>query len=42
VIAELERSGHETDVAMSMLHALEHCLHALEEHRKVVLDRLKD
>jgi hypothetical protein len=35
------RRGHETDVAMSMLHALEHALHALEEHRKVVLDRLK-
>src|SRR5262245_30754258 len=23
----------------AMLHALEHCLHAFEEHRKVVLDR---
>jgi uncharacterized protein YigA (DUF484 family) len=39
VIAELARGGHQTDVAMSMLHALEHCLHAFEEHRKVVLDR---
>ena len=42
LIAELARGGHETDVAMSMLHALEHCLHAFEEHRKVVLDRLRD
>jgi len=24
-----------------MLHALEHCLRAFEEHRKLVLDRLK-
>jgi hypothetical protein len=40
-VAELERGGHESVLAVSMLHALEHCLHALEEHRKVVLDRLK-
>ena len=41
VIAGLERDGHETVTAVSMLHALEHSLHAFEEHREVILVRLK-
>ena len=41
VIAELERDGHGTDSAVSMLHALEHSLHALEQHRELILIRLK-
>jgi len=41
VIADLERDGHETDLAISMLHTLEHCLHTFEQHRAVILSRLK-
>ena len=41
VIAELERDRHRTSEAVSMLHALEHSLHAFEQHREVVLGWLK-
>ena len=41
VIAELERGGHETILAVSMLNALEHSLHAFEQHREVILTRVK-
>src|SRR5262249_36940706 len=41
VLVELERDGHETSEAVSMLRALEHSLHAFEQHREVILVRLK-
>jgi len=42
VIAELERGGHETDLAVGMLRALERCLQGFERHRALILKQLKD
>jgi hypothetical protein len=41
LIAGLEGDGHETDTAVSMLRAFEHSLHAFEQHREVILNRLR-
>jgi hypothetical protein len=41
-IAELKRDGHETKVAMLMLNALKHTLCAFEQHREVILVRLRN
>jgi acetate kinase len=35
------QAGRETDCAVSMLHALETCLHALEQHRETLFERCK-
>jgi hypothetical protein len=32
IVDELAQAGHDTDCAVSMLRALEKCLHAFEEH----------
>jgi signal recognition particle GTPase len=40
IIAELERDLQDTDLALEMLRALEQSLHALEQHRHVILVRL--
>jgi hypothetical protein len=32
----------ETDCAVSMLHALETCLHAFEQHRETIFERCKN
>jgi len=39
IIDELAETGRETDCAVSMLHALETCLRALEQHRKTIFER---
>jgi hypothetical protein len=39
IIDDLAQSGQETDCAISMLHALETCLHALEQHRETIFER---
>lgn len=39
IIDDLAQSGRETDCAISMLHALETCLHALEQHRETIFER---
>ena len=39
IIDELAQTGRETECAVSMLHALEACLHALEQHRETIFDR---
>jgi len=36
------RGGHDIDVAVSMLNALEQALHAFERHREFIMKRLKD
>ena len=36
---ELAQTGREIDCAVSMLHALESCLRALEQHRETILER---
>jgi len=41
-IEKLERDGHEIDVAVSMLRALEHALRAFERHRELIMKRLND
>jgi hypothetical protein len=41
IIDELVQEGQETDCAISMLHALETCLHAFEQHRKKISERCK-
>jgi outer membrane protein TolC len=41
-IEKLMRGGHDIDVAVSMLHALEQALHAFERHREFIMKRLKD
>jgi hypothetical protein len=41
IIDELAQAGQETDCAVSMLHALETCLHALEQHRDTIFERCK-
>ena len=42
IIDELVQEGHETDCAVSMLHALETCLHAFEQHRETIFERCKN
>jgi hypothetical protein len=39
IIDELAQTGRETDCAVWMLHALETCLHALEQHRETIFER---
>ena len=39
IIDELAQTGRETDCAVSMLHALQACLHALEQHRETIFER---
>ena len=39
IIDELAETRRETDCAVSMLHALETCLRALEQHRKTIFER---
>jgi len=41
IIDELAQTGRETDCAVSMLHALETCLRALEQHRETIFERCK-
>ena len=42
IIDELVQEGQETDCAVSMLHALETCLHAFEQHREMIFERCKN
>ena len=42
IIDELVQAGHETDCAVSMLDALETCLHAFEQHRETIFERCKN
>ena len=42
IIDELVQAGQETDCAISMLHALETCLHAFEQHREMIFERCKN
>jgi hypothetical protein len=39
IIDELAQTGREIDCAVSMRHALESCLHALEQHRETIFER---
>jgi hypothetical protein len=39
IIDELVQAGQETDCAVSMLDALETCLHAFEQHRGTIFER---
>ena len=39
IIDELAHEGQETDCAVSMLHALETCLRAFEQHREMIFER---
>jgi hypothetical protein len=39
IIDELAQEGQETDCAVSMLHALEACLRAFEQHREMIFER---
>jgi len=39
IIDKLAQAGQETDCAVSMLHALETCLHAFEQHRETIFER---
>ena len=41
IIDKLAQAGQETDCAVSMLHALETCLHAFEQHRETIFERCK-
>jgi hypothetical protein len=41
IIDQLTGAGLETYCAVSMLHALERCLHAFEEHHEAILERCK-
>ena len=38
----LAQEGQKTDCAVSMLHALETCLHAFEQHREMIFERCKN
>src|SRR4029077_17855334 len=42
IIDELVQAGQETDCAVSMLHALETCLHAFEQHLEMIFERCKN
>ena len=39
IIDELTQTGRESDCAVSMLHALESCLQAFEQHRETIFER---
>jgi hypothetical protein len=41
IIDQLAQAGQEADCAVSMLHALETCLYALEQHRETIFERCK-
>jgi hypothetical protein len=41
IVDELAQAGQETDCAVSMLNALETCLHAFEQHRETIFERCK-
>jgi hypothetical protein len=41
VVANAFQKGHETEVAVSMLRALEASLNAFEKHRQFIVDRQK-
>jgi hypothetical protein len=42
IIDKLVQARQETDCAVSMLHALETCLHAFEQHRETIFERCKN
>jgi hypothetical protein len=42
IVDQLVQEGQETDFAVSMLHALETCLHAFEQHREMIFERCKN
>jgi hypothetical protein len=42
IIDELVQGGQETDCAVSMLGALQACLHAFEQHRETILRAVQD
>ena len=42
IIDELVLAGQETDCAVSMLHALETCLQAFEQHHEMIFERCKN
>ena len=42
IIDELVQQGQEVDCAVSMLHALETCLDAFEQHREMIFERCKN
>ena len=42
IVDQLVQEGQETDCAVSMLHALETCLHAFEQHREMIFERCKN
>ena len=42
IIDQLVQEGQETDCAVSMLHALETCLHAFEQHLEMIFERCKN
>jgi hypothetical protein len=39
IVQELAWTGRETGCAISMLRALETCLHALEQHRETIFEQ---
>ena len=41
VIQQLRADGHDTEPALSMLHALETSLRAFEKHRALIVDRVQ-
>jgi hypothetical protein len=41
LIEKLAQDGHETDIAKSLLHAMEHSLLAFEEHRETIIETMK-
>jgi len=42
IIDELVQAEQETDCAVSMLDALETCLHAFQQHRGTIFERCKN
>ena len=42
IVDQLVQEGQETDCAVSMLHALETCLHAFEQHLEKIFERCKN
>ena len=42
IIDALVQARQETDCATSMLHALETCLRAFEQHREMIFERCKN
>ena len=41
IIGLLKLAGYDIQLAISMLHALEASLRALEQHRELIMDRLR-